>query len=240
MSAANQYKWLIVVEGSTDVGTYSYLLSKYGANESDYILFPVRGRSFVCNATTWDTRKSKLHRASLMALIKHDLGRRGFSGVLLVIDSDKDSTNPFDQYKRNADSSIYVGSVPPDRKRVSDAYWELDSLNGSSCIIPLFGINVPSGSSGCLETDLLSSYGFPIEGQPEYGAFIDIIKKSSVAWNIPKHGNGEDWWEDNSKAKFDKFIYTSILRGFRASGEDPSLSSEPDVIKNIRFAMNVV
>ena len=192
MSAVNQYKWLIVVESETDANTYSDLLIKYGVQSSDFALFPVSGKPNVCNATTWSTRKSEIHNSDLLKLVQQDLGRIGFVGVLLVVDSDEDDSSVFKKYKRNADSSLYVDDVPPPIKKISDTYWELDVLNGASGAIPVIGISVPIDSAGCLETDLLSSYGFPTEGQPEYSCLTDIVKKSSDKWNIPKHGDGKD------------------------------------------------
>jgi hypothetical protein len=89
-------------------------------------------------------------------------------------------------------------------------------------------------SSGCLETDLLDSYGFPKEGQPEYENVVDAIQKASVYWQIPKHGDGKDWWVENKKAKLDKFIYSALSHGFKVSGEKPTLPTEPKVIQNIK------
>ena len=44
MSGVSKYKWLMVVEGSTDVKTYGKLLSTYGVNCSDFYLISACGK----------------------------------------------------------------------------------------------------------------------------------------------------------------------------------------------------
>jgi hypothetical protein len=83
-------------------------------------------------------------------------------------------------------------------------------------------------------TDLLSAYGFPVEGQAEYSQFVDIIKQSSNSWQISQHRDGKQWWEENQKAKLDKFIYSALSHGFEVSQETPNLPQEPTIIKNIK------
>jgi len=81
---------------------------------------------------------------------------------------------------------------------------------------------------------LLTSYGFPVEGQPEYANIVDAIQKTSDHWQVPVHCDGKKWWEKNQKAKLDKFIYAAFSHGFEVSGKTTKLPNEPDVIKNIR------
>jgi hypothetical protein len=236
MSKNNRYKWLIVVEGGTDVRTYSNLLTHYGVPTDDFSLFSARGKGRVCNADTWGN--VRFNKTDLLSTLVQDSGRKGFCGVILLVDSDSDSDKAFDNYERSADARLhYVEDVAPAKER-RGAYWYLDSINGAQAV-PVYGIAVPMISSGCLETDLLDSYGFPVEGQDEYSQLVSIIQKSSAAWQISKHGDGKDWWVENRKAKFDKFIYSALSRGFEASGETPHLSNEPAVIGNIKAAIGV-
>jgi len=44
MSRASNYKWLIIVEGITDVKTYRKLLSAYGVDISDFYLISACGK----------------------------------------------------------------------------------------------------------------------------------------------------------------------------------------------------
>jgi hypothetical protein len=235
MSQPNHYKWLIVVEGETDVNTYGSLLVGYGVKKNVFSLFAARGKGNVCNSTTWGNAKSICKpQNNLLATLIQDIGRKDFSGVILLIDSDSDNNKVCDTYKRTP-SLLYVNE-----KQVSQnkgVYWHLDDLNGANKI-PIYGISVPVGAAGCLETDLLASYSFPVEGQTEYDVFVDIIKKSTSRWQIPPNKNDKEWWEENSKAKFDKFIYSALSHGFYVSRRTPALPVEPDVIKNIKSVIN--
>jgi len=132
----------------------------------------------------------------------------------------------------------YVASMPPVAENKGN-YWCLDSIDGAKQI-PIYGICVPSNSTGCLETDLLDSYGFPVNGQEDYSSMVNVIQKVSDRWNIPLHGDGKNWWEENKRAKMDKFIYTAFSNGFKVSGESPTLPKEPNVIKNIRQVLECV
>jgi len=225
MSRPNCYKWLIVVEGSTDANTYYNLLVRYGINKNDFSLFSAQGIGFVCNSTTWE-------KNNLLKTIKHDIGRKDFVGIILLVDADSDNNKAFDSYKRN-DNLPYANKIVPNKEN-KGVYWHLDDLNGSNKI-PIYGISVPVIATGCLETDLLASYGFPVEGQPEYSNFVDIIKKTTDKWQVSEHKDDKKWWEENSKAKLDKFIYHALSHGFYVSRETPGhLPEEPNVIKNIK------
>jgi len=226
MSRSNHYKWLIVVEGKTDIRTYYHLLTYHGVNKDDFRLHGAGGKEFVCNSTTWGSNNN-----DLLKTVETDIGRVDFVGIVLIVDADSDNNKAFDAYKRN-DTLQYVDTIIPNPKNMG-IYWHLDDLNGSAKI-PIYGISVPVTTVGCLETDLLKSYGFPVEDQIEYSNFVDIIKKSTDKWQIPEHGNGQKWWEENCKAKMDKFIYWALLRGFHVSGKTPCCPTEPDVIKNIK------
>jgi hypothetical protein len=234
MSKSNQYKWLIVVEGITDKETYRDLLSRYGIETTDIAIFSAHGKPSVCNAEAWDNIRLDTH-ADLITTVKTDIGRTGFEGIILIVDSDTDSAKAFDSYKRRSDGTIpYATANKPTINQEKGGYWNIDSMRGLTNTIPILGITVPTGKPGCLETDLLSSYGFPVEGQQEYSSFVDIIQKVSCKWQIPKHGDGKDWWEENKKAKLDKFIYSALSHGFKANRESPTLPAEPDVITRIK------
>jgi hypothetical protein len=232
MKPSNRYKWLIVVEGMTDAETYSRLLAQYGVPSGEYYLFPAKGKGRVCNTKTWH----ELHfdGSDLFSVLDNDSGRKDFLGVILVIDLDNDGGKVFDNYRRSEDLRYIDASKPP--KEHKGIFWHLDTINGARPI-PIYGIAVPMSGSGCLETDLLQSYGFPVEGQTEYSQFADIIQKASQAWRVPKHGDGKEWWEENQKAKLDKFVYSALSHGFEAARQTPSLPQEPSVIANLKSVM---
>ena len=238
MSGLSRYKWFIVVEGTTDVKTYEDLLIRYGVNKDDFCLVSAYGKGNVCNTATWDNiHLPDAVPGSLYNLVNHDSGRAEFCGIILLIDSDTDSIDALNAYKRNS-LLLYIGQNAPSIENKGD-YWFIDTLDGVNQI-PIYGINVPTGSSGCLETDLLDSYGFPIEGQTEYTSIVDAIQKASGHWQIPKHGDGKDWWEVNKRAKLDKFIYSAFSYGFHVSGKHPILPNEPNVIQNIKKVIGVM
>ena len=61
----------------------------------------------------------------------------------------------------------------------------------------------------------------------------------STHWQIPVHRDGKQWWEENKKAKLDKFIYAAFSHGFEVSRKQPTLPNEPDVIKNIKSTIGI-
>jgi 5S rRNA maturation endonuclease (ribonuclease M5) len=192
MSKQNHYKWLIVVEGDTDVETYSQLLKRYDVNADDFAIFSATGKGNVCKASNWDRITSTiLETDNLLSTLLNDIGRYGFSGVILIVDSDAEGGTVFDAYERNPKLQYSDSSVPTKENR-ENVYWILDFLTGVNNI-PVIGISVPMGSDGCLETDLLSSYGFPMDGQLEYRSFVNIIKIATSKWNVPQLSGGRDW-----------------------------------------------
>jgi len=132
-----------------------------------------------------------------------------------------------------------IGIKPLPVMDSSGSFWLLDNIKGIKAL-PIMGINVPRTNHGCLESDLLYSYGFPIENQKEYFSFVSIIKQATTFWKIPVNDDGKIWWETNEKAKMDKFIYAALKQGFRVSNKKVELPKEPEIIKNIRIAMNSV
>jgi hypothetical protein len=211
-------------------------LTHYGVARDDFYLVPARGKGYACNAATWNNiRISNPSHSNLYNLIKQDSGRSSFQGIILIVDSDMSNDDAFNQYKRN-EGLLYADKNPIIKRE--GVYWYIDALDGVRKI-PIYGINVPVNTTGCLETDLLDAYGFPVEGQPEYANVADAIKKASVYWKIPPHGDGKDWWAENEKAKLDKFIYSAFSHGFEISGEEPMLPAEPNVIKNIKMTIGI-
>jgi hypothetical protein len=228
----SQYKWLLVAEGRTDVNVLSGLFAKFGVDKNDILLFSAHGKSIVCNGMTWYGLYSKKLKVTLLSQIKNDLARKDFCGVILLVDSDEENGYSFGSYRRS-DKLPYISQQPPLSGGADQSYVCLDYFDGIK-EIPIYGISVPVSASGCLETDLLASYGFPVEGQTEYVYITDAIKKASSYWRIPKHGDGKEWWEVNEKAKLDKFIYAALMEGFEVSGETPMLLNEPEVVKRIK------
>jgi len=110
-------------------------------------------------------------------------------------------------------------------------------MKGTDKPLPIKGIIVPKTGNGCLETELLTAYGFPVEHQPEYPTFNAIIKNATTAWKIPKNEDGKHWWEINEKAKIDKFIYAALRQGFKVCAKAPTLPREPCVISKLRTTM---
>jgi hypothetical protein len=234
---SNHYKYLIIVECITDIITYSELLPRYGVSTEDFFLFSAHGKGNVCNADTWDKLYSSEQKNTLLDTIINDLGRINFGLIILLIDSDRLINNPFSNYKRSKDMRLnYVYSKKP-KQLDKKTYYYLDALKGTHNI-PILGINVPWSSSGCLESDLLSTYGFPVEGQDEYSQFVEIIKKASGKWQISKQSKKGEWWTENRKAKFDKFIYCALSCGFKVSRKEPQLPHEPEVISKIKSALS--
>ena len=137
-----------------------------------------------------------------------------------------------------------VQANPSPKRDESQRFWTLDTIKGTQQNFPVRGINVPLEQCGCLETDLLQSYGFPVEGQPEHAKFIEIIKKATVKWKVPQR-NGKDWWDNpNQKAKFDKFIYVALTSAFgrclkTGAAAIPPPERLPEVIRNLRAAMGL-
>jgi len=151
------------------------------------------------------------------------------------VDSDDRNDVPFEKYQRHNDLP-YRGDQLAPVVDSSGAFWCLDEIIGTS-IIPIKGINTPRLAPGCLETELLLAYGFPISSQPEYDSFVNIIKRATIEWNISNKKDGTPWWQPNEVSKMDKFIYGSLKHGFIFCGREPLLPEEPAVIRNIRIAM---
>ena len=223
MTNQRHYEWLIIVEGNTDLRVFqSYLF-----NDNCKVI--PAGGSITINMPFWNQ--------NLIMTLKTDLARAVFKGVILVIDSDESSNNPFKKYVRSNDPGIrYVGSKPNPYIDSTNTCWHLDNIIGHN-IIPLKGINAPFLSHGGLESELLIAYGFPTKEQSEHSTLVDIIKRTTNEWNIPNNKDGTSWWTVNEVAKMDKFIYVALESGFKVSGITPTLPDNPDIITRIRKTM---
>ena len=227
----SHYEWLIIVEGPNDAGTYKYYLYTDGEPKVCHIEH-VGGGNSAKNMSTWNPK--------LIMALNNNLARKGFKGVILVIDSDENSSNPFRDYKRN-ETVRYNEYKPIPRRDASGDFWHIDEFDKAESGNNIFlrGVSAPSTASGALETELLSAYRFPIEGQNEYCSLTNIIKRATTEWNIPKNGDGKHWWEANETAKMDKFIYSALRNGFITVDKKPILPTAPDVITRIQKAMNM-
>ena len=71
------YKWLIVVEGRTDVRTYGGLLVRYGVNERDFWLAFAHGKDRVYNTSKWgNINTPNSSGENLLATVQTDVGVR--------------------------------------------------------------------------------------------------------------------------------------------------------------------
>ncbi|MCL1809905.1 MAG: hypothetical protein FWG42_09120 [Clostridiales bacterium] len=229
MSKERQYEWLIVAEGSSDIAIFR----EYLKSESIYTI-SVGSKGDVLNANAWNPND--------IGRLDNDVGRKGFKGVIIVIDTDDNSCSPFDKYRRcDSLNYKYKEDKPKPAKNPTGDFWFLDSFFGTTeCpVITVRGVTVPNDGSGCLETELLAAYGFPTKPQPHYCSFVDIIKKATEIWKIPNKKNGDVWWKSNETAKMDKFIFYALNYGFKACGQKPAHPTEKElsIISNIRKAM---
>jgi hypothetical protein len=225
-----QYKYLIIVEGTTDVETYKELLVFYDVKEDDFKIISAGGCGNVCDANKWNDINVDKH-IKLSELIEQVIGRVDFEKIILIVDSDVNTKNEFEYVKSNKKI---------ENPKLENGYWLLDRYDGTKGI-PVYGVKVPYLEKGCLESDLLKAYGCPIE--KDYDNLKTIIIKASEKWNIPKDNNGKCWWEINSKARMDKYIYSALSHGFKISNPKrysesvwkiPEPKEEPEVIKTLK------
>ncbi|MDR0984359.1 MAG: hypothetical protein LBL93_05050 [Ruminococcus sp.] len=237
----SSYKYLIVVEGKTDVKTYKELLIFYGINEDDFNIISAGGCGKVCDTKKW--KEIKASNMSLDKKVNEDIVRKEFEKIILVIDTDDKIDDKFEY--RKSENVKSDNTIRNPKVKLKDGYWLLDIYDGSKKI-PVYGVKTPYLKEGCLESDLLKAYGYP-EGEA-YDNLEKIIKKSSEVWNIPKEENEKNWWEINCRARMDKYIYSALSYGFKISNPKryddniwkiPKPKEEPEVIKTIRKIFDV-
>ena len=231
-SKPNQYEWLIVAEGNSDIAIYINYLSESIVPLSFHII-SVGGKGYSLNMNSWNQ--------SHIDTIITDVGRNGFKGIIIIVDSDIDTKEPFNKYRRlnNGQISYIEKTQPKPNLDQTKSFWNLDSLHGNNKKLVIRGVNVPGKSEGCMESDILSAYGFPIEPQQAHKSFIEIIKEATQIWKIPDTDDGKPWWMNNEKAKMDKFIYYALRHGLEISTRKKiSLPLEPQVITDICAAMS--
>ncbi|MCL2822378.1 MAG: hypothetical protein FWD57_00115 [Polyangiaceae bacterium] len=181
--------------------------------------------------------------AHVVKKVKYAALRRELRCVTIVVDMDDYSGSPFDGYKRVSASLLYETPNTPSLCSVlSGCYWSLDVIKGAHRSLPVRGITVPASSDGCLETDLLAAYGFPLPSQDEHAHFTNIIKRATEGWGIACRSDGKPWWYDNEQSKLDKFMFTALDQGFhRCCARDkksvPPPRDTPQIIKRLEMAM---
>jgi 5S rRNA maturation endonuclease (ribonuclease M5) len=234
MSANSSYESLIVVEGLTDVTTYRNLLKTYGVDEDIFCVLSAGNCKNVCDLNSWNDIKIN-SRETLYKIVIREMQRASFKKILLIIDADFNNEKAFDKYKRN-NSFDFVDSS--ERSISNTEYLLLDILDGVN-EIPIYGITVPLKDTGCLETDLLDTYGYPTRAHDDYRELERIIKITSSKWNVHKNADNQEWYDVNHDAKMDKFIYSALHHGFWTVWKAPSLPSEPDIIKHIKKVLSL-
>jgi hypothetical protein len=225
----NNYKWLIIVEGKTDQNALYKLLPEYDISASDFKIISAGGKNGVLNAPKWNE--------NILSTVLQDTGRKGFYGIILIIDSDENYKTAFTNYKNNKNFN-YISEYHDETKKY-DNYLLLDVIDGESPKY-IFGVTVPQSANGSLETLFLEIFGYPKKGQDDYSRFTDIIKTASSSWNLSNLGENVEWWKENTDAKFDKFIYYALSKGFEVVEHKSQfpLNKEPSLIKNIKSIMN--
>jgi len=237
------YKWLIVVEGSSDVTTFTELLKKFGVNDSEIKVKYAGGVGKVYRLNNWGEKPSEKDRIISQFDLHHDQGRPNFMGAILVVDSDEKGnlSKNFAEYSQSCRSALisYVNWRQP--QEITPSIMRLDTIKGvDSRELPIYGLCVPASGQGCIETDLLQAYGYPAN-EEDYDSFASNIRLASQSWCADKPSNGNEWWNSsrNGKARMDKFMYVALKEGFETIGEDIKMVIEPQIITDIKYAMSL-
>jgi|GEM_PF-1242808 len=246
MSIEN-YKWLIVGEGNVDVERYTELLKQFGTSQSDFHVMYAGIKSNVFRLNDWNRYPTDKNRVVSQKTLENDQGRYSFEGVILVVDSDQNQSL----------AQNYAGYSPECRSQtIAYEEWQqpqlvvntsvmlLDTIKGiNGRKLPIYGLCVPTAGPGCLETDLLKAYGYPVPDPSDeaYDTFAYTIKAASQSWGVEKSSDGNEWWEPsrNGKARMDKFMYVALTQGFLANQLKTKQIAEPQIITDIKNAMNL-
>ena len=232
------YKWLIVGEGNFDVNTYTKLLRQF--NVSGFLVKYADAKGSAFRMNKWNEFQVADNRIISQRTLQSDQGRNDFMGVIFVVDSDEkeDLSQNYAGYSQECRSSLvnYADWQQP-QEIVNTSIIRLDTLKGVGRDLPIYGLCVPASGKGCLETDLLRAYGYPVENENSYDSFADTIKEASEKWDVDR----KDWWEPskNGKARMDKFMYVALTEGFKANDLKTKLITEPQIITDIKNAMNL-
>jgi len=235
------YRWLIVGEGSFDVTTYTKLLRQFGVSE--FLVKYVDGKGNVFRLNNWNENPVDNNRIVSQMTLKKDQNRHNFSGVILVVDSDEKMSlsQNYTEYSKDCRSSLIIYANWRQPQEITPSIMRLDTIKGVDMReLPIYGLCVPSSGQGCLETDLLRAYGYPVEDE-DYNSFASNIRSASQSWGVKKSSDGKEWWDSsrNGKARMDKFMYVALKEGFEIIGEDIKMVNEPQIVTNIKYVMNL-
>lgn len=242
MSTAN-YKWLIVGEGNFDVSTFTELLVQFGVNVSEIRVRYAGRKGNVFFINNWPEKPKEKRQMVSQFDLKGAQGMSGFESVILVVDSDENEnlSQNYARYSKECQSSLVDYSDWQQPKEIDQSIMRLDTIKGvGDRELPIYGLCVPSSGQGCLETDLLHAYGYPVKDE-DYNSFAGNIRSASQSWGVEKSSDGKEWWDTsrNGKARMDKFMYVALKEGFKVNELKTKLPKEPQIITNIKRAMNL-
>ncbi|MCL1874702.1 MAG: hypothetical protein FWF87_00420 [Synergistaceae bacterium] len=242
MSEAN-YKWLIVGEGNNDLNRFTKLLIQFEVK--DVHMNYVGGKGNVFRMNQWNKLPNTAKNRIVSQLtLRNDQVRPGFMGVILVVDSDVKETlsQNYAEYSQECRSTLASYADWQQPQNIAPSIMRLDTIKGTSGRkLPIYGLSAPASGQGCLETDLLRSYGYPAN-EKEWNEFSDVIKSASKSWVAEeKSSDGKEWWDlsRNGKAKMDKFMYAALKIGFEVHRLKIKLIKEPQIIQDIKRAMEL-
>jgi len=239
-----QYKWLIVGEGNFDVDTYTKLLIQFGVSRTDFLVKNAGGKGNVFRMNHWEKLPGNDHQLVNQSTLENDQGRHNFEGVIVVVDSDQNQSlaQNYAGYSKDcrSQSATYDTWQQP-QTTANPSVILLDKLKGThGRKLPIYGLCVPTSGQGCLETNLLKAYSYPVNAK-DYDVFADTIKAASQSWGVTPSDDGCEWWEPsrNGKARMDKFMYTALSKGFEVNKLETRLITEPSIITDIKNAMKM-
>ncbi|MDR0617046.1 MAG: hypothetical protein LBG29_09590 [Synergistaceae bacterium] len=238
------YGWLIVAEGPFDVKIYTDLLGRFKI--SGAVVRSARGKSKVYRMNAWEESPGRDKNIISLKELETAQGREGFKGVIFVTDADS-TQSLYENYAGYTSACRSPKLIDYDiwerPKQISGTnVMKLDSMIGiNGRKLPILGLSVPVAGGGCLETDLMRSYGYPVESEDSYAVFSDVIKAASFSWVVPKPDDEADWWapDKNGKARMDKFMYSALAEGFRVSHLEVKQIQAPQIIQDIKTSMSL-
>ena len=132
------YKWLIVVEGSSDVNTFTKLLKQFGVQE-EYSVKYVGGKENVFRFNNWKEKPIGNNRVVSQFTLQSDQGRPGFSGVILVVDSDEKENlmQNYAGYSQECRSSFVDYADWHQPREIEPSIIQLDTIKGIGRELPI-------------------------------------------------------------------------------------------------------